>query len=185
VDDLVQLLLFGAIILFGIFGSRKKKSQQMQKRRPQPRPQRPRVELPERRPVSPPATARSPQRRRGLAEELFEALRQQMEEPQRPEVVEPPPPPPPPAPLPPPMEEAVSLEVLEPAGEASHRRFHDLYMDQQPAPKRSPDRHRDERAYEDRTARKKRMELTRNRLQHAFVMKEIIGPPKGLEETRE
>jgi hypothetical protein len=188
VDELIQLLLFAAIILFGIFGRKKKKPQQAQRPRPrpqQPRP-RPRTEMPARPSAiseagAPGATAtRTPAKPRGLAEELFHMLQQQMEAPQR---VEPPKPERVPLPEPVVVEEAESLETLEPAGEASHRRFHDLYMDQPPSADLTQEPV--DKPYEEPAARRKRLELTRQKLQHAFIMKEIIGPPKGMERMGE
>jgi len=96
-------------------------------------------------------------------------------EPAKPELV------PPPEPVV--VEVPESLETLEPAGEESHRRFHDLYMDQ-PSPGDLTEE-RDDRPYEEPAARRKRLELTRKKLQHAFIMKEIIGPPKGIERMGE
>ncbi|UCG88310.1 MAG: hypothetical protein JSW71_07130, partial [Gemmatimonadota bacterium] len=87
-DELIQLLIFGAIILFALLG-RKKKPQQTPKPRPRPQQPRPRPQQPRPRPEVPArpeaiqAADRAPPKRRGLAEELFEMLQQQMEAPQR------------------------------------------------------------------------------------------------------
>ena len=68
-------------------------------------------------------------------------------------------------------EEARSLETLEEAGTTSHKRFHDLYME--PAPiMEKPKRDRFTRA---------RLELRGRSLREAFVLKEVLGPPKGME----
>ncbi|UCG89149.1 MAG: hypothetical protein JSW71_11670, partial [Gemmatimonadota bacterium] len=63
------------------------------------------------------------------------------------------------------------------------RRFHDLYVDEQPEPEPPEKPH--VRPYEDRAERTERLQLTRKKLQHAFIMKEIIGPPKGIERMGE
>ena len=102
-------------------------------------------------------------------------------------------------------DEAQSLETLEPAGQESHERFSERYVEEIPI--RRPYALTDptaarpyaiqetpaERPYlieEVTTARpyavhetfKKRKRLTRRELRHAFVMREVLGPPKALEE---
>ncbi len=77
---------------------------------------------------------------------------------------------PPPPELPEP-EEARSLETLEEAGAATHKRFHELYMKPAPAV---------EVLKRDRF-QKARLELRGKSLREAFVLKEVLGPPKGME----
>lgn len=63
--------------------------------------------------------------------------------------------------------EAISLETLEPAGGASHERFHERYIRALPEVRRRA-RHPLVLAVDDRTAVRK-----------AIVWAEILGPPKG------
>jgi hypothetical protein len=76
-----------------------------------------------------------------------------------------------PAPLPEP-EEAVSLEALEPDRAEEHDRFHKEYVEPPPP---VPGRRRAE------SYRRARLELSRKGLRQAFIMKEVLGPPKGLD----
>jgi hypothetical protein len=185
VDDLLQLLFFAALILFALVGSaRKKRRPPVQG--PPPRVRRPQVETRE----SVAGTSRvesagaPPRRQRGIAQELLELLQERVEI-EQPTPPAPPPPPPPPPPRRPPREpvvfrdEAQSLETLEPAGGKSHERFHELYMHGEKMAKgRKPEAHE---PYEDLEHRMARLELSRHKLQQAFIMKEILSPPKGLE----
>jgi len=118
-------------------------------------------------------TAR-PRQQRGIAQELLEVL------PERVEIEPPAPPPPPPAMEPVVVEdEAQSLETLEPAGGKSHERFHERYMrEEETAKRRKPETIE---PYEELEEREARMKLSRRGLQQAFIMKEILGPPKGME----
>ncbi len=193
-EDLFQILFFAALILFGLLGNarKKKKGRQVQQR---PRVRQPPVERPE--PPRGATRAQSsdtapPARQRSIAQELFELLQERVE-------VEPAPPPPPaPAPVTEPVifeDEAQSLETLEPAGGKSHERFHDLYLAEkekiEPYRLKVPERRGEETAmrrreetaipYEDVEQRKARLELSRHRLQQAFIMKEILSPPKGMQ----
>jgi len=74
--------------------------------------------------------------------------------------------------------EPETLETLEPAGTTSHDRFHELYVEE--LPDESPPQPHVE-PYSDRAERKERLALTHKKLQNAFIMKEILGPPKGIE----
>lgn len=76
-------------------------------------------------------------------------------------------------------DEAKSLETLEPAGGKSHERFHELYMRE--AKMAKSQRPEASEPYEDVERRMARLELSRRKLQQAFIMKEILGPPKGME----
>ena len=179
-DELIQLLLFAAIILFALFG-RKKKPQQTQKPRPRPQAPRPRLrtDVPARQAAASEPAAARPARRRGLAEDLFEMLQQHMEAPQpraAPQLEMAPPPEPVAVEIP------ESLETLEPAGEESHRRFRERYVEPTSG---DVTRERKDKPYEEPAERRRRLELTRKKLQHAFVMKEIIGPPKGMQRMGE
>lgn len=68
-------------------------------------------------------------------------------------------------------EEAVSLETIEPDTEERHRKFHDLYVSESPGKKRT----------KAGVFRGAQLELSKRSLRHAFVMKEVLGPPKGLD----
>jgi len=166
VEDFVQLIIFLAVIFFGLMmGAGKKKKQQQQQR----------AQRPPARPVSQGATARAPEgkpTRQSFAQEIMDLLQAQLpdpavEEPGLPaalperapreaislEVIE---------------EEARSLETLEAAGGRSHEVFHERYMDQpEPEPKETrPSRFR---RINPRTARE------------AVIWRTIFSPPKGLE----
>ncbi|MEJ2239988.1 MAG: hypothetical protein P8X82_16985 [Gemmatimonadales bacterium] len=183
-DDLFQLLFFAALILFGLLGSarKKKKGQQVQPpRRPPVR--RPPVER--REPAREATRAQSsasapPPRQRSIAQELFELLQERVD-------VEPPPPP-----VMEPVvaeDEAKSLETLEPAGGKSHERFHELYVSEEettkPYERKTATPYKQEKGSESYGEhiddRKTKLELSRRKLQQAFIMKEILGPPKGME----
>ncbi len=179
-DDLFTMVLFGVFILFGLLSAARKK-----KRPPGPspgRPRRPRTVAPPRprvprspagpvartgaqRPRTAPPTLARPRPEtpgRGLAEELFDLLRGQVEQrvEDKPVIVEPPEP----------VAEARSLETLEPEGRASHERFHDLYVDETPTP--PPGRVEVRRRF--------RIGISHRRLRDAIVMNAVLGPPKGL-----
>jgi type IV secretory pathway VirB10-like protein len=182
-DDLITLVFWGVLILVGILSGRKKKRAEAARRqKPQVRVQRPpRLEAPRtaRRPTpprvqaervpAPRAPARpptsEPTRRKDLAEELMQFLQGQIApEPERPA-------PPQPVAAPESFPEARSLEAAEPARAKSHELFHEKYMDEAPVlagPK-------------SKTYRRARLELNKKSLKHAFIMKEVLGPPKGLE----
>ena len=131
--------------------------------------------------------------KRALAEELLAFLEGQAEPAQEP-VVEPPIV----------EEEDVSIEAPLPAGEDSHERFREKYVDASPqqtpyaveeTPAPRPYALTDappERPYLVETATtpqpyaihdpsRKKGKLTRSELRHAFVMKEVLGLPKALE----
>ncbi len=167
-EDIVQLIIFLAVIFFGLMmGAGKKKKQQQQQR-----PQRPR---PPAGPVRQDATAQVPERkptRQSFAQEMMELLQAQLPEPpvEKPdllsalpdrqpreavslEVME---------------EEAQSLETLEAAGGRSHEVFHERYMDQP-----------DSKPKEMRPSRFRR--ITPRTAREAVIWKTIFSPPKGLE----
>jgi hypothetical protein len=66
------------------------------------------------------------------------------------------------------------LETLEAAGEESHRRFHELYVE--PSTPATP------RPYDTPRAVVSRFLLTGRSLKDAIVLAEILGPPKALGE---
>ena len=158
-EDIVQLVIFLAVIFFGLMmGAGKKKKQQQQ--RPAQRP--PAKPVPER------ATAQVPEgkpTRQSFAQEIMDLLQAQLpepavEEPERQpreavslEVIE---------------EEAKSLETLEPAGGRSHRVFHERYMEQP-----------DSKPKETRPSRFRR--ITPRTAREAVIWRTIFSPPKGLE----
>lgn len=167
-EDIVKLVIFLAVIFFGLMmGAGKKKKQQQQQR-----PQRPR---PPAGPVRQDATAQVPEgkpTRQSFAQEMMELLQAQLPEPpvEKPdllsalpdrqpreavslEVIE---------------EEAKSLETLEPAGGRSHEVFHERYMDQP-----------DSKPKETRPSRFRR--ITPRTAREAVIWKTIFSPPKGLE----
>ena len=173
-DELVQLIFFAAIILIGVLGRKRKKRPPVQKPiqpRPTVRTERtmptqsrsvPRREVAEAQSALVKSAQMRPEKKRGVAEELLEMLQKRLEVPQEPAVSQEPP-----------AVESVpeTLETLEPAGGRSHDRFHELYMNKESGG----------RPYEERETRKQRLVLSRKNLQRAFIMKEILGPPKGLE----
>lgn len=132
--------------------------------------------------------------KRGLAEELL-AMLQEQSQPQTAEAVR----------LPPVDDEAESLEVLEPLGSGSAEADRQRHVEHIPAESpyavhdTLPDRpyaihdSREERPYvvEATTAPqpyaisdsgKRKKHLSKDELRHAFVMREVLGPPKALEE---
>ncbi len=160
-EDLVQLVFFGLLILFGVLSSRKKKKKPPAAR-PKPRVQQPRPARPVRERAN--ATAASPGAQ--SRSELMQLLQGRVAEPTPPPVRTPP------AVQPEPDVEALSLEELEPDRAARHERFHELYV-KPPQPtaltRRVASFHR------------ARLELSRKGLRRAFIMKEVLGPPKGLD----
>ncbi len=182
-EDLVQLVFFGLLILFGVLSSRKKKKKppaaRPKPRVQQPRPARPVREranataaspgaqsrsVPPRQPAIEPRASAAPVRDqpRDLAQELMQLLQGRVAEPTPPPVRTPP------AVQPEPDVEALSLEELEPDRAARHERFHELYV-KPPQPtaltRRVASFHR------------ARLELSRKGLRRAFIMKEVLGPP--------
>jgi len=174
VDELVQLIFFAAIILFGVLGRKKKKRPPLQT----PAQPRPTVRTEQAVPIQPRSVPRHevaeaqsalvksaqerPKKVQGVAEELLEMLQQRIEVPEEPSA--------PPEPL---VSESVpeTRETLEPAGGARHKRFHERHMNREP----------DDQPYGERNTRKQRLALSREKLHQAFIMKEILGPPKGIE----
>ena len=158
-EDIVQLVIFLAVIFFGLMMGAGKKKRQQQQRPAQRPPARP---VPER------AAARAPEgkpARQRFAQEIMDLLQAQLpepavEEPERQpreavslEVIE---------------EEAQSLETLEPAGGRSHQVFHERYMEQ---PESKPK--------ESRPSRFRR--ITPRTAREAVIWRTIFSPPKGLE----
>jgi hypothetical protein len=178
--DWVELIIFAVVVLFGLLAGDRKKSRRQPPARPRPRPS-PR----ETGAATGPRSAQDP---RTIAEQLLERMRRQAEAEARaereatlepmhtseavsletdvPERYE----------REPPSREIVvreigeerdlTLETLEGAGEASHRRFHDRYMtplaEVPPAPV-------------------PRMRMTPRQAREAFVLMAVFGRPKGLE----
>ena len=68
-------------------------------------------------------------------------------------------------------EEAVSLETIEPDIEERHGEFHDRHVTQRLVDMPS----------KAQVFSRVQLELSKRGLRHAFVMKEVLGPPKGLE----
>ncbi len=173
-DELVQLIFFAAIILFGVLARKRKKRPPLQKPiqpRPTVRTERtvptqsrsvPRRDVAEAQSALVRSAQQRPEKKRGIAEELLEMLQQRIEVPEQPS--------PPPEPLT--VESTPDpLETLEPAGRASYERFHERYVDKESG----------DRPYQEREARGQRLELSRKKLHQAFIMKEVLGPPKGIE----
>lgn len=170
-DELVQLIFFAAIILFGVLGRKRKKRPPLQKPmqpRPTVRTERtvptqsrsvPRRDVAEAQSALVKSAQQRPEKKRGIAEELLEMLQQRIEVPEQPT--------PPPEPL---AVESVP-ETLESAATERHERFHERYVDKESG----------DRPHQEGKSRKQRLVLSRKRLQQAFIMKEIIGPPKGIE----
>ncbi len=169
-DDFIQLIFFGLLILFGLFSSAKKKKKKG-------------VALPTVRPRSPLSEGgtgppRTPAERRTLASELLEILKNQGQLTRHEPVdeVEPE--------LVPEQLNTVdrrpverirpfvqSLETLEPLGAASHQEFHDEYK-----PGRI-DKHYAMAA----ERRSIRLVTARRKLRQAVIMAEVLGPPKALQ----
>lgn len=204
-EDLGQLIFVVLFILFGLISSSKKKtSPKTRARGAAPdtgaAPNGPDVrEVPETEaavPVPPgtPGQVEQPVRaKRALAEELLAFLEGKVEPVQEP-VVEP-------------LvveEEAVSIETPLPAGEDSHERFREQYVDalpqqtpyaveETPAPRpyaltdAQPERPylvektTSPQPYAIHDPSKPKGKLTRSELRHAFVMKEVLGLPKALD----
>jgi hypothetical protein len=186
VDDLGQLIFVVLFILFGLISSSKKKS------RPKPRVREiPPSEDGRPLPTEVPGYADKMVRpKRALAEELLAVLQGQPEPESELVVV-----------LPEVDDEACSVETLEPAGAETHKRFRERYVDV--VLKESPDAVEETatpRPYAIKATRpylveeattpqpyavhstsKRKKQLTRSELRHAFVMKEVLGPPKALE----
>lgn len=168
-DDFIQLIFFGLLILFGLFSSAKKKKKSVA-----PPTVRPRSPLSEGGTGSP----RTPAERRTLASELLEILKNQGQL-TRPEPVDEVEPEFVPEPLSTRDRQPVervrpfvqSLETLEPLGAASHKEFHDEYK-----PGRIDEHYAmasERRSIPLLTARKK--------LRQAIIMAEVLGPPKALQ----
>ena len=204
-EDLGQFIFVALFILFGLISSSKKKAQSKTRARGATpaagaAPSRPGVrevpateaELPV--PPETPGQAEKPVRsKRALAEEMLAFLEGQAEPAQEP-VVEP-------------LvveEEDVSIETHLPAGEESHERFREKYVDALPqqtpyavegtpaprpyaitdAPPERPylvEKATTPQPYAIHDPSKKKGKLTRSELRHAFVMKEVLGLPKALE----
>jgi hypothetical protein len=137
---------------------------------------------------------KAPEPKRSLAEELLGMLQEQAKPADVSSVR-----------LPAVDDEAQSLETLEPGERDSHERFREQYVEEEPvespysvedAPAPRPyaiDETPDERPYmvEETTTPqpyaisatpRRRKHLSRSELRHAFVMREVLGPPKALEE---
>ncbi len=162
-DDLIQLLVFVAVVFFSLLAGGKKRGQ---KRRP-PRPARPHPVEPRELPSAPRVRARSegPAPRAQVAEDLLEILSGRVPESLR--AVE--------ArarrrvPAPPEVDdEAQSLESLEEEGSAAHQRFHERYVDQHAVPTTTSG---------PRGARR----ITPSTAREAVIWRTIISPPKSME----
>ena len=166
-EDLIQVLFFLLIVIFGLIGGSKKKKQA-----PAPRSrtaERASAEGARARAASgarsrPVPARRAPETREELEASLYDLLRGRGPEPP---VREPPARELPEAPA---EEEARSLETLTPAGEASHRRFHERYID---VPVAAPEARRRIRIIPSR--------VDAPTLREAMVWHEILGRPKGLD----
>lgn len=164
-EDLVQLLILGGAGLAWLLSSGKTK-----KAPPEPRPRRPAPRLaPRRQPADTMAqeiyrilSGEAEQREREASLEIqetdegsLEIIREEAAPSRRTleEIHE---------------AEAYSLETLEPAGEESHKRFHEKYATPaQPAQPAEP-------------ARRLRLTVNARSLREAMLWREILGPPKGL-----
>ncbi len=159
--DLFQFVIFLLLALAWLFAGTRKRQQRPTRPSPQRRPRAPRQPMPPEELTGAPLPTPPLERH-----DWLDLLREQLETAAGGGL---PPPEPETAldavPLAP---EAQSLETLEPAGEASHRRFHERYVEQAPAPAPRP-RADVFPALTPRTARQ------------AIVWREILGPPKGLE----
>jgi hypothetical protein len=179
-DEFVNLIIFGVLILLStLFGGKKKKSPGARPPsgpRPEPRTQ-PRPDLPAQRTMPTPQADRPREvatlplsqvaKKPETFRDLFELLQQQAEPAARgPElVVEDAPPPPPPHTR---TRRNESIETPVPAGEARHERFHDKYVRPLEAPAvKSPPRFVVPRGPKS--------------LKQAVVWSEILGSPKGME----
>ena len=150
-DDLIQVLVAAAVVMAGLFGGRKKKP---------PPPRRPAP--PRREPVRPPPVRATPQPHQPSGRDHLLADLQRQLESARGEVT---------TDMPEAFSleetsvEAQSLETLEPAGEASHERFHRDFI--KPLGEL--------RSLEPRAA------LPPGGMRSAVVWAEILGPPRGLQ----
>lgn len=172
--DLFQVIILAAIFLLSaLFGAKKKK-------KPTATGTRPRQQAPRERPRAGPraATPREPRQpmqsyaepldSRTLTEQIVEQFRTAVEQAERRERV---------LRAEPESVETVqarevrpeSLETLEPAGTASHERFHKRYVD---VPATRP---------AESSARRRTPRLGPRNLREAVVWREVLGPPKGLE----
>lgn len=191
-DDLIQLLILAGVGLAWLLGGGKTK-----KRPPEPRPRRP-APRPAPRPArtvqrhQPPTTVvvrpEVPRRQPAdtMAEEIYRILSGEVEQREREESLEildaaeesleivreea--------APTRRTLEkiheaEAYSLETLEPAGEESHKRFHEKYatpsLPAQPAQPAEP-------------TRRYRLTVSPKTLREAMVWREVLGPPKAFRD---
>ncbi len=163
--DLFEIIIFVSIFLLSLMFGRKKKRaasgtrtrvqsprQAVSRARPRPSP-RPLPRRPAPDQVHPFA---EPLGSRAIAEQILEQFRAAIEPPPPPESVA--------------DDEAQSVETLEPAGRASHERFHERYVDSTPSappavtkPRRSP------------------LVLRPSTMRQAIIWREVLGPPKGLE----
>lgn len=161
-DDLIQIALFAAIVLFSLLGGAKKRAdQQRRAQRGQPGgPRRPSRPASGRQPGVARPQGQARQRQEGL-EAILDLLRGEL--------------PTPPVREPPPEsadvtveldDEARPLETTSPLDAASHRRFHEQYIQPTLAP---------------RPARRSRYRLTPKTGREAVVWTAIFSPPKGYE----
>ncbi len=163
-DDIVQLIIFLAIVFFSLMVGGSKKKRQQQQRRAQ-RSRHPAQSVGEG------TGAQAPERmaeRKPFAQEILDLLQAQLPEPPAEEH----------APPERPLREAValdafvreakSLETLEAAGGKSHEVFHERYMDG-PVSESKKSRPSQFRRINPRTARE------------AVIWSTIFSPPKGLE----
>ncbi len=164
-EDLIQVAVVVAVLLLSLLGGGKKKKQAQAQRRAQTRPRPPPQPQPQRpaRPRAPQAGARpvEPQRQQGF-EAILDLLRGELPllEPQPPEAAGA-------APVQSDVDdEARPLETLAPLDEASHRAFHEQYVEPglQPQPRRVS-----------------RYRLTPKTAREAVVWTAIFSPPKGSE----
>ena len=196
-EELGPILVIAYIILMLLTRSKKKEPP-----KPRPRQQVPRVPTvepsreaaeTERPSLVKPQQPAPPRAKRSLAEELLSMLQEQAEH--KPEPVEP---------LPEVDDEAVSLEVIEPEVPDRHERFREMYVEEEPverphiveevlAPRpyaveqsEGGDAYAVEEVvtpepYAIDHPRIRRKNLSRSELRHAFIMREVLGPPKALE----
>ncbi len=175
-EELIQIVFVALFVLFGLLGGGRKKRKRrsgrdveagsatgtaIPKQRPETRPQRP---VQRRRDEFAPTV---PHKVGGdVVDEIFDLLRIQVPET-------------PPSPVEPESltdDEAQSLETLEPAGGASHDRFHSLYMEAPPLTVQTTPR----------VSPRRRLGLTgRKRLRDAIILTEVLGVPKALRDPTE
>ncbi len=170
-DDLFQVMIVLGIIIFGLLGGRKKKPRQQRPAGPTTRPRQPAGGGPPRQQPTLPPNLQEIERilRQGMG------LPTQVPRPQRPEEPEEPPVKMAAEPEEPGVwqagldRQAQTAETLEPAGGASHERFHEQYLERG-KPLSAP-------------ATVTRMEgpqFSNAELQRLIVWREILGPPLGL-----